>query len=171
MQGPCEYELTLRDAGRPVKAVLVIVERGWQVGNLYFDPDVAAFAERFDLALVLARHCRAKTEEDMDIIPEHGIGRALLQSLTQFAQQSHHPELDQSKLILLSFSGGGSMVARMVAYAPERILAVVEYAPGHREPLGIDTVVTARQSLRSAPVHHRERCRQYLWHQTSLFLL
>ena len=134
MQGPCEYELTLRRSDRPVKAVLVIVERGWQVGNLYFDPDVAAFAERFDLALVLARHCRAKTEEDMDIIPEHGIGRALLQSITQFAQQSHHPELEQSKLILLSFSGGGSMVARMVAYAPDRILAAVEYAPGHREP-------------------------------------
>lgn len=108
MQGPCEYQLTLRDAGRPVKAVLVIVERGWQVGNLYFAPDVAAFAERFDLALLLARHGRAKTEEDMDIIPEHGIGRALLQSLRQFVRQSHHPELDQSKLILLSFSGGGS---------------------------------------------------------------
>ena len=83
------------------KAVLVIVERGWQVGNLYFDPDVAAFAERFDLALLLARHCRAKTEEDMDIIPEHRIGRALLQSSRQFVRQSHHPELDQSKLILL----------------------------------------------------------------------
>lgn len=103
MQGPCEYELTLRSADRPVKAVLVIVERGWQVGNLYFDPDVAAFAERFDLALVLARHYRAKTEEDMDIIPEHGIGHALLQSITQFAQQSHYPELEQSKLILLRF--------------------------------------------------------------------
>ena len=103
MQGLCEYELTLRSADRPVKAVLVIVERGWQVGNLYFDPDVAAFAERFDLALVLARHYRAKTEEDMDIIPEHGIGRALLESITQFAQQSHYPELEQSKLILLRF--------------------------------------------------------------------
>jgi len=52
MQGPCEYELTLRDASKPVKAVFVIVERGWQVGNLYFDPEVTAFAERHDLALV-----------------------------------------------------------------------------------------------------------------------
>lgn len=147
MQGPCEYELTLRDSDRPVNAVLVIVEREWQVGNLHFDPDVAAFAERFDLALVLARHCRAKTEEDMEIIPEHGIGRALLQSLTHFAQQSRHPELNQSKLILLSFSGGGSMVARMVAYAPDRILAAVEYAPGHREPLGIDTVALPEKAI------------------------
>jgi hypothetical protein len=147
MQGPCEYELTLRNTDRPVKAVLVTVERGWQVGNLYFDPDIATFAERFDLALVLARHCRAKTEEDMDIIPEHGIGRALLDSLRQFAQQSHHPELAESKLILFSFSGGGSMVARMVAYAPERILAAIEYAPGHREPIGIDTVVLPEKAL------------------------
>jgi hypothetical protein len=132
MQKPCEYELTLRDASKPVKAVFVIVERGWQVGNLYFDPAVTAFAERFDFALVLARHCRAKTEEDMDIIPEHGVGRALLQALNQFAQQSHHSELPESKLILISFSGGGSMVARMVGYAPERILAAIEYAPGSR---------------------------------------
>jgi hypothetical protein len=48
----------------------------------------------------------------MDIIPEHGIVRALLQSLRQFVRQSHHPELDQSKLILLSFSGGGSASIR-----------------------------------------------------------
>jgi hypothetical protein len=104
MQRPCEYELTLRDASKPVKAVFVVIERGWQVGNLYFDPDVAAFAERFDLALVLARHCRAKTEDDMDIIPEHGIGRALLEALNQFARQSRHPELADSKIILFSFS-------------------------------------------------------------------
>jgi hypothetical protein len=58
-----------------VKAVFVVIERGWQVGNLYFDPEVTAFAERHDLVLVLARHCRSKTEEDMDIIPEHGVGR------------------------------------------------------------------------------------------------
>jgi predicted esterase len=147
MQRPCEYELTLRDASKPVKAVFVVIERGWQVGNLYFDPDVTGFAERHDIALMLARHCRAKTKEDMDIIPEHGIGRALLQSLNQFAQLTHHPELAESKLILFSFSGGGSMVARMVAYTPERILAAIGYAPGHREPIGIDTVELPEASL------------------------
>ncbi len=147
MQRPCEYELTLRDAGKPVRAVFVVIERGWQVGNLYFDADVTRFAERHDIALILARHCRAKTEEDMDIIPEHGIGRALLQSLNQFAQLTRHPELAESKLILFSFSGGGSMVARMVAYAPERILAAILYAPGHRETIGIDTVELPEASL------------------------
>jgi dienelactone hydrolase len=147
MQGPCEYELTLRDASKPVRAVFVIVERGWQMGNLYFDPEVVTFAERNDLALVLARHCRAKTDEDMDIVPEHGIGRALLQSLKQFAQQSHHPELAGSRLILFSFSGGGSMVARMVAYVPDRMLAAIEYAPGHREPIGINTVTLPEAAI------------------------
>ena len=111
MQRPCEYELTLRDASKPVKAVFVVIERGWQVGNLYFDLDVVRFAERHDIALMLARHCRAKTEEDMDITPEHGIGRALLQSLNQFAQVTRHPELAESKLILFSFSGLAFLVA------------------------------------------------------------
>ena len=147
MQRPCEYELTLRDASKPVKAVFVVIERGWQVGNLYFDLDVAGFAERHDIALMLARHCRAKIEEDMDIIPKRRIGQALLQSLNQFAQLTNHPELAESKLILFSFSGGGSMVARMVAYTPERILAAIGYAPGHREPIGIDAVELPEASL------------------------
>lgn len=147
MEKPCEYELTLRDTSHPVRAVFVVIERGWQVGNLYFDPEVAAFAEHFDLALVLARHCRAKTEEDMDVIPEHGVGRALLEALNHFALLSHRAELANSKIILFSFSGGGSFTARMVAYAPHRILAAVEYAPGHREPIGIDTVVLPEKAL------------------------
>jgi hypothetical protein len=144
---PCEYELTL-GAGKPGSAAFVIIERGWQVGHLYFDPEVIAFAERHDLPLVLARHCRAKSdEEDMDILPEHGIGRALLPSVNQFAHQSHHPELAASQLILFSFSGGGSMVARMVAYAPDGMLAPIEYAPGHYNPIGIDTVNLTKAAL------------------------
>src|SRR5207253_1024902 len=135
MQDPCEFELTLRDASKPVKAVFVVVERGWQVGNLYFDPEVTAFAERRDVALVLARHCRSKTENDMDIIPEHGIGRALLEALNQFALQSKHPELAGSKLILFSFFRRRLFRGTMVAYASERIFAAIEYAPGTTNPL------------------------------------
>jgi hypothetical protein len=37
-------------------------------------------------------------------------------------------------------ASGGSMVVRMVGYAPDRILAGIEYVPGHYEPIGIDTV-------------------------------
>jgi hypothetical protein len=39
------------------------------------------------------------------------------------------------------------MVARMVGYAPDRILAAVEYAPGHWEPIGIDTVKLPEAAL------------------------
>jgi len=92
--------------------VFVVIERGWQVGNPYFDPEVTAFAERHDLALVLARHCRSKTEEDMDIIPEHGVGRALLQSLNQFAQQVTSsrtiPEQDHSIQLFRRWLNGGA---------------------------------------------------------------
>jgi dienelactone hydrolase len=140
MQGPCEYEMTLRDTTKPVTAVFVIFDRGWQFGNLYFDPEVTAFAERHRLALVLARHCRSKEREDMDVVPQHGIGRALLAALDQLAADSHHPELASSKLIVYSFSGGGSLVARMAGYVPDRILAVIAYAPGQYEPLGMDTI-------------------------------
>ena len=147
MQDPCEFELTLRDASKPVKAVFVVVERGWQVGNLYFDPEVTAFAERRDVALVLARRCRSKTENDMDIIPEHGIGRALLEALNQFALQSKHPELAGSKLILFSFFRRRLFRGTMVAYASERIFAAIEYAPGHYEPIGINTVELPDKAL------------------------
>jgi hypothetical protein len=39
------------------------------------------------------------------------------------------------------------MVARMIAYAPERILAAVAYAPGHWDPIGIDTVKLPEAAL------------------------
>lgn len=62
-------------------------------------------------------------------------------------QQSHHPELAKAKLILFSFSGRGSLVARIVGYAPDRIFAAIEYVPRHREPIGIDTVSLPDEGL------------------------
>ena len=58
-------------------------------------------------ALMLAEHCRSKGREDMDIVPDHGIGRALITALDQLAKNAHHPELACSKLIMLGFSGAG----------------------------------------------------------------
>lgn len=147
LQGNCEYELTLPDANRPVENIFVIFERGWQVGNLYFDPEVSSFAARLRMGLLLARHCRSKEREDMDVVPEHGIGRALVTALEQLAKESRHPELARSKLILFSFSGGGSLVARMVGYIPERIVAAVEYAPSQYDPLGMDTIDLPKEAL------------------------
>ena len=143
----CIYQMIVPHAERPIRNVFVNFERGWQVGNLYFDPDVVRFAARHDMALLLAVHCRCKEREDMDVVPEHGIGRALVTALNQFASQANHPELASCTLVLFSFSGGWSLVARMVNYIPERIAGVVAYAPGQYDPLGMDTIQLSERAL------------------------
>jgi hypothetical protein len=125
----------------------VIFDRGWQLGNLYYDPAMVDFAADHGMGLLLAQHCRCKEREDMDVVPEHGIGRALLTALKQFALASNHPELVQSVLTFFSFSGGGSLVARMAGFAPDRTLAVIGYAPGQYEPLGMDTIELPKKAL------------------------
>jgi dienelactone hydrolase len=140
LQDRCFYQLLLPVADHPVRSVLVIFERGWQVGNLYYDPAMVNFAAEHEMGLLLAQHCRSKEREDMDVVPEHGIGRALFTALKQFASDSHHPELAESALTFFSFSGGGSLVARMADFAPGRTLAAIAYAPGQYEPLGMDTI-------------------------------
>jgi hypothetical protein len=137
----CRYEITLTDRGRPIRGVWVIFDRGRDVLRYYADPDVLKFAERHDFALVLAFHCRAKlgTDGDLNMDPQKGVGRALLSALAQFAELSGHPELASAKLILLGFSGTGSLVGRFAEYAPDRVLAVIAGDPGHN-PLGVDTI-------------------------------
>ena len=125
----CSYQLLLPVADHPVRSVFVIFERGWQVGNLYYDPTMVDFAAAHEMGLLLAQHCRSKEREDMDVVPEHGIGRGLFTALKQFASGSRHHELAESPLTLFSFSGGGSLVARMAGFAPDRMLAVIAYAP------------------------------------------
>jgi dienelactone hydrolase len=147
IQNNCEYQLTIPDASHPVSAVLVVFERGWQFGNLYFDPAVAALAAKHQMAIMLAHHCRSKEREDMDVVPEHGIGRALFTALDQLANSAQHPELAWSKLILFGFSGAGSLVARLIAYMPERVLAGIEYSPSQYDPLGMDTVGLPENAL------------------------
>ena len=76
----------------------------------------------------------------MNVDPSKGIGRALFSALTQLAQTSSHPELASAKLILLGFSGTGSLVGRLAEFAPDRVLAVIPTDPGHFDPLGVDTI-------------------------------
>ena len=147
LQDRCYYQLLLPVADRPVRSVFVIFERGWQLGNLYYDQRIVNFAADHEMGLLLAQHCRSKEREDMDVVPEHGIGRALLTALKQFAPASHHPELALSALTLLSFSGGGSLVVRMSGFAPDRMLAVISLAPGQYEPLGMDTIELPKEAL------------------------
>lgn len=137
----CRYEITLANRTRTVRAVWVIFDRGRDILRYYGDPDVQAFAHRHDLALLLPFHCRAKsgTDGDLNMDPSKGIGRALFSSLSQFADLSGHPELASAKLVLLGFSGTGSLVGRLADYAPDRVLAVLAANPGHN-PLGVDTI-------------------------------
>ena len=87
----------------------------------------------------------------MNVDPSKGIGRALFAALTQFAESSGHPELANAKLILLGFSGTGSLVGRFAEYAPDRVLAVIASNPGHFEPLGVDTIAL---SPKAAAIPH-----------------
>jgi hypothetical protein len=138
----CRYEITLLDPARTVRGVWVIFDRGRDVLRYYGDPDVQAFAQRHDLALMLPFHCRAKSETggDMNVDPSKGLGRALFSALTQFAASSGHSELASAKLVLLGFSGTGSLAGRFTEYAPDRIMAVIASNPGHFDPLGVDTI-------------------------------
>jgi dienelactone hydrolase len=143
----CGYELTLPNPTRPIRAVWVIFERGSELTTFYRDPEVIAFAQRQRIALMLARHCPSKDYGDMNVNPSQGIGRAMFTALEQFAQTTSHPELATSKVIPLGFSAGGSLVARMVGYAPDRVIAAIPYAPGNVEPLGINTVKLPAEAL------------------------
>src|SRR5262245_2472785 len=142
----CKYELTLPDASRTIRATWVIFERGRDIQNIYRDADVRAFARHNHLALLYPFHCAAKVYRDMDIDPSRGLGRGLVVALQQLADVSKHPELATSKLILLGFSGTGSLVARLAGYAPDRIAVVIATDPGHFDPLGVDTISLSTQA-------------------------
>lgn len=149
----CRYEITLTNPSRTVQGVWVIFERSRDMLEYYRDADVRAFARRHDLALLFPFHCRSRSETggDMNVDPSKGIGRALFAALTQLAQASRHPELASAKLILLGFSGTGSVVGRLAEYAPARVLAVIPTNPGHFDPLGVDTI---RLSPAAAAIPH-----------------
>jgi len=138
----CRYEITLTNPSRRVQGVWVIFERSRDMLRYYQDSDVRAFARRHDVALLFPFHCASKSETggDINVDPSKGIGRALFTALTQLAQSSSHSELASAKLVLLGFSGTGSLVGRLAEFAPDRVLAVIPTNPGHFDPLGVDTI-------------------------------
>ncbi len=142
--GPCHYDIIFPAGPRSVRAVWVMFDRGEDIMKFYSDPDVIAFAQRHNLALMMPHQCPAKDApggpKEMDMDPSHGVGRALFTALEQFAQQTGHPELRSGKLILLGFSGTGALFAHFVGYAPERVVASIPADPGHFDPVGIDNV-------------------------------
>jgi len=146
---PCEYRIFVAKPSRPVRAAWVIFDRGRDSLNWYHDSRVRGFAREFNLALVLTMHCRSKEREDMNVEPSRGIGRALFTALDQFAEQEQHSELRKAPIILLGFSGAGSLAGRMAGYRPDRYLAGIAYAPGQYEPLGMDTIALPPEAMRA----------------------
>lgn len=149
----CRYEMTLTDSSRQVQGVWVIFERSEDMRRYYEDADVRAFARRHGLALLYPFHCRSKSETggDMNVVPSMGIGRALFAALDDFVKISGRGELAKAKLILLGFSGTGSLVGRLAEFAPDRVLAVIPTAPSQYDPLGVDTI---NLSQRAAAIPH-----------------
>lgn len=146
---PCEYRMVIPGANSAVKAAWVVFDRGQDYSNWYEDRQVRAFAEAQRLALVLAMHCRSKEREDMVVLPERGVGRALFAALDQLAAASGHSEVASVGIIALGWSGAGSLVGRLAGYRPARYVAGIAYAPGQYEPLGMDTIELSADALRS----------------------
>lgn len=146
---PCEYRMALPDTELPVKAVWTIFDRGQDYLKWFEDRQIRAFAHGHQLALVLAMHCRSREREDMIVIPEKGVGRALFTALDQFAGLARRPELKSAGIIAMGWSGAGSLVGRLAEYRPERYVAGIAYAPGQYEPLGMDTIELSNQAIRS----------------------
>jgi len=143
--GSCSFELTLPAPEKPVNAVWLTYDRGYDISRYYSDPQVVAFAEKHAIALMLAHQCPAKeppTHErgEMEMDPSRGVGRSIFAALDSLSQQTKHPEISSSKLIVLGFSGTGALFARFVGYAPDRVLAAILANSGQSDPYGMDRV-------------------------------
>lgn len=146
----CHYSLTLPAHARTMRGIWVIFDRAHDVHDMYSDPTVLAFAEQYQLAVLLHHHCPGTIPEDhsdMDMDPSKGLGRALFTALDQLAKATGHRELSTAPLIYFGFSGAGPLCARLVERAPHRALAAILSAPGHYAPFGIDTVKLGQDAI------------------------
>ena len=141
--------MTLPANDAPIKAVWAIFDRGQDYLKWYEDRQIRAFAHGHQLALVLVMQCRSKEREDMIVLPEKGVGRALFAALDQFADASGRQELKSAGIVAMGWSGAGSLVGRLAGYRPERYVAGIAHAPGQYEPLGMDTIELSDQAARS----------------------
>lgn len=147
MARPCQYELRTPSFARKIRAVFVVFERGPGSISFYNDPDIQPFADKRELAMMMPLNCSSKTNEDMDIEPTNGLGRALFAALDKFSTQTNHPELSSAPVILLGFSGAGAFAGRLVSFAPQRIAAAILSHAGQSPPLNLNTIQLTRTSL------------------------
>lgn len=129
LTAPCRYELTLPARNVATRAVLAVFDRGQETRAFYDDESLFEFAANHRLGLLWARHCPASDTGEIDAAPANGIGRAMLSALDDFAQSSKHGELATAKLILVGVAQAGPLAAAMPAFAADRVLAGIVYAP------------------------------------------
>ena len=161
LAGPCRFDLWIPDAGTTLNATWITYDRGFDISKYFGDSDVRAFAEKHRIALMMAHQCPAKApatgEMDMDL--SHGIARTIFAALKDFAEQSGQNELSNSKLLLVGFSRTGVLFARLIAFAPERIVAAILAAPGQGEPFAIEHIDIIRACAKRPSVDRRWRQR------------
>lgn len=110
---PCEYRMAPLETTGAVRAAWVIYDRGQDYLQWFLDRRIRAFANDHRLALILAMHCRSKEREDMIVEPKRGAGRALFTALRQFASSAARPELNDTGIIPMGWSGAGSLAGRL----------------------------------------------------------
>jgi hypothetical protein len=145
---PCCYDLTIPASVPAVRAVFVVFDRGQDWVKFYHDPEVRRFAESHGMALLFPWQCPSKERDDMIAEPRAGVGPALFRSLEQFAKDTGRADLKTAKVAVIGWSGAGSLAARLPGYAPDRVLAAIDYAPGQYDPLGMETIDLAPAAWR-----------------------
>ncbi len=148
----CTFKMTIPAPNKPVQAVWLTYDRGFDIMKYYDDPAVVTFAQRHEIALVLAHQCPAKdppTREtgEMDMDMSRGVARSIDAALDDFGKQSGHAEIAKAKLIVLGFSGMGAMFAQYVKYDPSRVLAAILANPGQSRPYGMETIDLSDEAL------------------------
>ena len=144
---PCEYGMDIPSLVTSVQGVFVIFERGPQSHTFYNNPEVQSFAKDHQLAMLMPLHCAARQNEDMDVDPAKGLGRALFVALDQLAAETNHKELKVVPAVFLGFSAAGALAARMPGVAPQRTVAAVVSHAGQSPPLGLNTIEFSDESL------------------------
>ena len=153
---PCTYAMRLASSppvipgGTPPfvsqNGVLVIFDRA-DSSDLFNDADVQSMASQLKLATVFAYQCNKKYAADLNPDSATGPGRALFQSLNQFATLTGHPELADAKVVLYGFSAAGILSVSIAYGYPDRVIGAIPYASGSAY-YDLDTVPVSPQSAR-----------------------
>jgi predicted esterase len=147
---PCEYDLRILNGNKRIRALFVVFERGPELQHFYEEPEVAAFAREHDLAMLMPMGCPATDHGgDIDVDPNHGLGRSLLTAVDQLSVTTNHPELRTAPLLLMGFSGAGALVGRLVGFAPDRIATAIVSHGGQVPPLNLDTITLSDAALKT----------------------